>query len=787
MRGALPWLLSGAMVSLVACGTSDAPGTNPNAPVNGGGQGTGGQQTSVAGNGQQGGTANNAGSGNGGQVNPGGGSAGLGGGPTMLDPCADCVEFGLDTRPSNTTCLAGDAPPTAYEFSPIWSDVNLGTVLKIVPSPDGVTMYAAEKSGVIHSIPKDPNATQAQSHVFGDLTTLTRSDAESGVLSMALHPDFENNGYVYVTYSLAADHSTRVARFTSTDGGQTLDLASEATVLQLTQLRGTHHGGDLAFGPDGFLYVSLGDNNSGDDHDDFTAADRSKLYGALLRLDVNVPGDGYNIPADNPYADGTAGAPEVFAKGLRNPWRFSFDSETNDIWLGDPGEEAGGIVGDDGQADPFERVELIVSGGFYGWPFYQGMRCFHDCTSPAMGTTFGADERMAAEYEYSHNGGPAALVGGFVYRGSAIPGLYGKYLFGDYETNESWIYDPATKQTESLGFPGAIVAFAQDGDGELYVSLEGGDIRRLVDSNAGAGGFPEMISQTGCFKPDAPTTVVDGAIPFTVAVPFWSDGAEKERFVALPDGQTIEVAADGDFTLPVGAVTIKNFRWQGQLFETRFFVRHNDGSYYGYSYEWNDAQTEATLVPAEGKDRSLPGLEWSYPSTANCFTCHSDAAGRSLGLEVRQLNSVGTYGALRANQFNTLNHIGVLSGNVAALDAFVPATIADVDLDFRARSYLAVNCSNCHRPGGPGRGAMDARFDTPFADMGVCDHPPEHGDFMGAGTGLLVPGNHMASVMWLRMSQRQDNFMPPIASKIADSTGADMLATWIDGHAACTP
>jgi uncharacterized repeat protein (TIGR03806 family) len=377
------------------------------------------------------------------------------------------------------------------------------------------------------------------------------------------------------------------------------------------------------------------------------------------------------------------------------------------------------------------------------------------------------------------------LVGGFVYRGSALPGLYGKYVFGDYELGEVWIYDPATQDIESLGFGGNVVAFGEDNDGEIYVSREGGTVERLIDSNAGAGGFPELLSATGCFRADAPTQVVDGVVPFTVAVPFWSDGAEKERFLALPDGTTMEVGADGDFILPPGGVAIKNFRWMNQLFETRFFVRHNDGSYYGYSYEWNAEQTEATLVPPEGKAVSLPGLEWTYPSTANCFTCHSDAAGRHLGLETRQLNSVGVYGAARANQFNTLNHIGMLSGNTAALEAYVPHGITAVDINTRARSYLAVNCSNCHRPGGPGRGAMNALFDTPFADMGVCNTPPEHGDFEGAGTALLTPGNHMASVLWLRMSQRESDFMPPIASKLPDSSGAMMLGEWIDGLAPC--
>jgi uncharacterized repeat protein (TIGR03806 family) len=276
-------------------------------------------------------------------------------------------------------------------------------------------------------------------------------------------------------------------------------------------------------------------------------------------------------------------------------------------------------------------------------------------------------------------------------------------------------------------------------------------------------------------------------IPFSVALPFWSDGAEKARFLALPDGKTIEVADDGDFTLPIGGVTMKNFSTEGKLFETRFFVRHNDGSYNGYSYEWNADQTDATLVDPNGKDAMVGQLAWTYPSRTGCFTCHSEAAGRSLGLETRQLNTVGTYPStgLKANQFNTLLHIGMLSGNTALKAPFPAKDDATAPLETRARAYLAANCSNCHRPSGPGRGHFNALFDTPFKDMGICNEMPEQGNLGVPGAPVLKPGDHASSVLWLRMSQRMANFMPPIASKIPDSVGADMLASWIDATTAC--
>jgi len=395
------------------------------------------------------------------------------------------------------------------------------------------------------------------------------------------------------------------------------------------------------------------------------------------------------------------------------------------------------------------------------------------------------EKGLLPEYEFSHNGNPTAVVGGFVYRGIAIPGLVGKYVFGEYETGETWYYDTTTKMRQSMGFGGKLVAFGEDKEGELYASLENGQIEKLTDSNTAKGGFPDKLSATGCVLPTDAKQPATGMIPFSVALPFWSDGAEKERFLALPDGQTMSVADDGDMTLPVGGVTMKNFRHNGKLFETRFFVHHNDGSYNGYSYEWNADQTDATLVAQAGKDAMIDDLAWTYPSRTACFTCHSEAAGRSLGLETRQLNFVGTYGTKKANQFNTLMHIGVLSGNTALLAPFPAKDDMTAPVDTRARAYLAANCSNCHRPNGPGRGSFNALFDTKLADMHICNQAPEQGDLGVMGAMVIKPGAHASSVLWLRMSQRMANFMPPIASKIPDQVGADLLAGWIDGITAC--
>lgn len=769
-RGALSFacLCLTGVLATIAC-SSDLPVKKPSNSAAAGAQSTTGGSTQTASGGTSSTTAGTTGA----------GTSGAAGSPANPVTCPECAEFGLDKRPANPTCLAGDPPPTSYKFSRIWQGVTLGTALGINPLPDGKTLIVSQKNGIARAIPIDKGATQAQTREFLNLTSVINTEVESGLLSLAVHPNFATNGFVYVVYTRNdGQHSTRVSRFKSNNGGQSLDLASETKVYEHTQVRGTHHGGDSHFGPDGYLYVSFGDNNTGDDHTDFTAQNKKSLYGSVVRLDVNLPGEGYKIPPDNPYANGVEGAPEVYAKGFRNPWRFSFDSLTKELWLADPGEESGGNKGDDGKAEPWEEIDRVVKGGNYGWPFFQGTHCFHHCTM---------DKGLPPEHEMSHNGGPAAIIGGFVYRGAALPSLVGKYIFGEYESGETFAYDPQTKMRSSLGFGGKVVAFGQDNQGEIYAARENGTIEKLEDSMAGQGGFPDLLSKTGCVSPTDAKQPASGVIPFSVALPFWSDGAEKERFLALPDDKTLEIAADGDFTLPIGGVTMKNFRWQGKLFETRFFVRHNDGSYYGYSYEWNATQTDATLVNPNGKDADVGGLAWTYPSRTACFTCHSEAAGRSLGLETRQLNSVATYAStgLKANQFNTLKHLGMLSGDTKLLEPFPAKDDATAPLDTRARAYLAANCSNCHRPNGPGRGKLNVLFDTPFKDMNVCNGVPEQGDLGVAGSLLIKPGAHASSVLWMRMSQRTASFMPPTASKIADQKGADLLAQWIDGLTAC--
>ena len=266
-------------------------------------------------------------------------------------------------------------------------------------------------------------------------------------------------------------------------------------------------------------------------------------------------------------------------------------------------------------------------------------------------------------------------------------------------------------------------------------------------------------------------------------MPLWSDGADKERCLALPPGGKISVREDGDWDLPIGTVLVKHFRLQGKLVETRLFMHHDDGDWGGYSYEWNEAQTEATLLPG-AKIKTVGTQQWLFPSRSQCMQCHTSAAGRSLGLETPQLNGAMFYPQTgrTANQIATLAHLGLFDTALpppSALPAFPALDDAATAVDARARAYLHANCSICHRPEGPGQGPQDFRYFIPGAQMNVYNVDPTQGDFGIQGAKLYAPGDPGHSMIALRMHTLQPGRMPPLASSVVDVTATQVVDQWI--------
>lgn len=704
---------------------------------------------------------------------------------------------GLDARPSNTTCIAperatGSGAIATERVFPSLSFRNAAGVtrnpLLMIQAPrDRSRWFVVERFGAVKVFDNNPAVTT--SSTFLDIgTRVDSSCAECGLLGMAFHPNFPATPRVYLAYTSLDRNGgngpdTHLSEFTTPDGGLTLNPASERVIITIYKNSVHHHGGNLSFGSDGFLYFVAGDGNSASRND---AQDLQTLLGKAIRIDVNgTQGSAlYRIPADNPFAAstatchatgrGTQNCPEIWAWGFRNPWRWSFDRQTGDMWLGDVGEST------------IEEVNRVVRGGNYGW------RCFEGSQDTGRGCGTPVGTLLPPVAQYTHSLGQA-VTGGYVYRGSAIPSLFGHYLFADFVSGRIWhipVGTPPTLNVEAGYDSGLNVSsFAEDPDGELYVVNMRGDLHRITGSGTVTGGVATQLSATGCVDPTNATVPASGLIPYQPTAEFWSDGAEKQRWIGLPDGQNISIDAEGDWDFPNGTVLVKNFRLDNRLVETRLFMRHPDGVWAGYSYEWNAEQTDATLVRG-GKRVTLGDHTWIYPSESQCTQCHTQAAGNSLGLETKQLASAITYPQTNrtANQLVTLNAINTLAPPIAdpaAETAYPTPTGTAGTVAERARSYLHTNCAQCHRPGGPTTASLDLRYSTALASTNACDVVPTVDDLDIPNARLIAPGAADRSVIVARMSVRNDPIqMPPIGAHV-DTAGVQLVSEWINSFSSC--
>jgi uncharacterized repeat protein (TIGR03806 family) len=700
---------------------------------------------------------------------------------------------GLDTRPANPACIAPPRPlaatfveaQDAFPASPGFADAT--KILQAPGVPD--RWFVLEKAGRIRTF---STATPGLVATWLDFTPRVDARAEGGMLGLAFHPAYPavREAYVSYTTSQAGSMLSVVSRLVLDDAfAPTAGGTVEQVLLTVAQPQENHNGGDIAFGPDGYLYIGLGDGGGAGDTAN-NAQDLTRLLGKMLRIDVvgvAFPSPGYRMPADNPYAGNprcgasanTAPCPEIYATGFRNPWRWSFDGPTGQLWLGDVGQSQ------------WEEIDLVERGGNYGWRCREGANPYNAAGCPAGGL-------IDPVVQYPHTNGNVSVTGGYVYRGDAIPALRGRYVFGDFASGRIWAladngsggYD----LEELLDTPAQIPAFGIDASGEVYFVEYGGSgrMRRLVPGGGPAvDTIPADLRDTGCVDPANPRRPAAGLVPYTVNAPFWSDNASKERFLGLPDGARITRSdATGEWTLPPGTVVMKTFVLAGQPVETRLLMRHPDGVWAGYTYAWNDAGTAATRVIG-GRSRQVAGQAWIYPSEGECLQCHTQVAGHALGLRTDQLNGDFFYAATgrTANQLATFDHIGLftapLPGPVASLPALPdPGNLASAPGP-RARAYLDTNCAQCHRPGGPTPVGLDLRYVTALANTGTCDLPPQAGEIGIANARLIAPGSPGLSVLPARVGRRDANGMPPVASSVIDTQGLGLLNSWISSLSGC--
>lgn len=693
--------------------------------------------------------------------------------------------FGLDGRESLAALSLPGETGSGGSFDVVRAFPNLTFTqpLFLAGVPGESRLVVLEKTGRMRAFTPEPEV--ASSDVVLDLSGRVATASEQGLIGLAFDPAFAENRFFYVHYSV--DDGTRrsvIARFTWDADTEQADLASERILLEVAQPFGNHNGGMLAFGPDDLLYIALGDGGSAGDPMDH-GQNLETLLGSLLRIDVH-PLDGsepYAVPADNPFVDTANARPEIWAYGLRNPWRFSFDRATGELWLGDVGQNA------------IEEINLIEHGGNYGWRVLEGSEPFADSTHTPPNATF-----EPPLFEYAHNGG-RSVTGGYVYRGSALPGLVGAYVFGDFVSGNVWALrrNGEAVEVESIGSVPSLASFGEDRDGELYGVSLNGTLHRLEAADPGASEpMATTLSATGIFTDVASLSAAPGFIEYDLNVPFWSDGADKRRWLGIPDDAGVDFDATAPWVFPVGTVLVKHFEIRLdeadpaslRRLETRLLI-HRARGWEGFTYRWNAAGTEAHLLA----DRELEALtvetddgpvtfSYTYPGRSDCLRCHLPQAGSVLGLKTRQLNRDFPFPLATDNQLRTYDHIGLFAtgiGDVAQYAAFPRLDDASQPIEERARTYLDVNCAQCHRPDGGTTVALDLRFDTPLDATNTIGVVPQAGTLGLDDAHLIAPGARNESVLWERMRRLDASRMPPLASHRVDTDGVELIGAWIDG------
>jgi len=718
---------------------------------------------------------------------------------------------GLPERPLLAAPLgfpeSGSVSSGNFEFESAYPNLDGMFVSPVMVLNDGVNdlIYVVDKPGTITVFPNDVTVTQAQTTQVLDIRNEVRDYHEQGLISMAFHPQFSQNGYAYIYY-IEGDNDEAsnggvfddgvVQRITlnNTTTPTGIVSGSRVEVLRVPQVGPDHKGGKMEFHPnDGLFYMSIGDGgyaatagepaDPGDPRMNNSSQETDNLLGTFIRLemlDSAVNGKYYAIPSDNPFVGDPAVMDEIWSYGHRNPWRWAFDQAAPyKLWETEIGQAG------------YEEVNIIEPGKNYGWPICEGVTHRgqaggdptnqYTCTGNLQGPVEG----------YDHSSGSVSIIGGFVYRGNSLPALDGKFIFGDYVSKRIWtVVEGQPKELLSDGFPGNISSFGTDLAGDqVLVSTHGlefgggvSGIYRIIDRDAAAAVIPPKLSETGLFADLTTQFPASGVIEYDVNSHVWLDGVKTRHFVSVPNGELITFSEEDVWDLPVGSVLVKHVDVptgpsSAKALETSVLFRQVNG-WEAANYYWNDAGTEADLVEASvavSVQQYLNGgnvnVDRTIRSGGECGSCHTGVGSKNpRGFATAQTNKTFDYQGVVGNQLDVLNGIDMFAtapSSSTTYAAYVDPEDTSADLNERARVYLDTNCASCHNGT-----LMDLRYNVTLAEMDIMNRQ------VGGSQFRLLPFDHTKSV--LHAFQVTESNRMPKGTNTTNPVAATLFQQWID-------